>query len=302
VRNLSDGVQSTTVAKGEVEAVLGYFERDCLRGLEPESLAELNRLIRRWTDEVANKRVHGTTGRVPHELWDEERPFLIPLPERRYPGACVEEVRRVAEDCTVSILGTTYTVPARLAHRQVRVRLYTERFEVLDRDGSVALERAYVGPREKGRLVLEPAHYAELPGPRHGRPRGVTRKLEEQLLTRWPALDGFLAGLKLRVKSLVHVHLRRLVELAGRYGDAAVVAAALRAHEAGLHTAQSVARILERDFPELDDPEPSLAVDAEARVTSLLGEVESGTLDDYATLDELDGDEDAAGAEVGHGA
>lgn len=281
--------------KGEVEAILGYFERDCLRGLEPESLAELNRLIQRWTDEVANKRVHGTTGRVPDEHWLEERPFLIALPERRYPGACQEEARRVAEDCTVSILGTSYTVPARLAHRQVRVRLYTERFQVLDRDGSVAFERAYVSPRVKGRLVIEPTHFAELPGPR-SRPRGVTRKLEEQLLARWPALEDFLAGVKLRAKTLVHVHLRRLVALAEQYGDAALLTAALRAHEAGLHTAQSVARILERDFPEVDGHIPAPAAGAEARVTTLLGEVESGTLGDYAALDELDGSGDDDGA------
>ena len=149
--------------KGEVEALLGYFERDGLRGLEPESVADLNVSIRAWNDGVANKRVHGTTRRVPDEAWEEERRYLIPLPGRRYPGTCLEEARRVAEDCTLSVLGTLYTVPARLAHRVVRVRLYGERFEVLDPDGSIALARGYVAPREKGRLVIDPAHYAELP-------------------------------------------------------------------------------------------------------------------------------------------
>lgn len=104
----------------------------------------------------------------------------------------------------------------------------------------------------------------------------------------------------------MHVHLRRLVALAEQYGDAALLAAALRAHEAGLHTAQSVTRILERDFPEVDGHIPAPAAGAEARVTTLLGEVESGTLGDYAALDELDGsgdDEDgAAPAEVSRGA
>ncbi|MGE0359029.1 MAG: IS21 family transposase [Burkholderiales bacterium] len=293
--------------KGEVEAALGYFERDCLRGLEPESLAALNRAIRRWVDEIANKRVHGTTGRVPDEAWAEERPFLIPLPERRYPGACVEEMRRVAEDCTVSVQGTTYTVPARLAHRQVRVRLYSERFEVLDRDGSVALEREYVTPREKGRLVLDPAHYQDLPAPRR-RERGATRRLEEQLLARWPALEGFLEGLKLRVKSLVHVHLRKLLVLAERYGEPALLAAAETAHQAGLHTANSVERILERDFQEVEEPDPIVPLEAETRVVTLLGEVESGSLDDYAHLDDVaaeeqeDEEDGRAGDEVDHGA
>lgn len=289
--------------KGEVEAILGYFERDCLRGLEPESLAALNREIRRWTDEVANRRVHGTTGRIPDEAWAEERPFLIPLPERRYPGACAEELRKVAEDCTVSIQGTSYTVPARLAHRQVRVRLYSERFEVLDRDGSVALGREYVTPREKGRLVLDPAHYQGLPGPRRREP-GATRRLEEQLLQRWPALEGFLTGLRLRVKSLVHVHLRRLLLLAERYGEAALLSAAETAHQAGLHTANSVERILERDYQELEEADPVVPLEAETRVVTLLGDVESGSLDDYAHLDDVAGqdDRDQDGEGVRHGA
>lgn len=286
--------------KGEIEALLGYFERDCLRGLEPESWPALNREIRRWNDEVANKRVHGTTGRVPDEAWAEERPFLIPLPERRYPGACAEEVRRVAEDCTVSIQGTVYTVPARLAHRQVRVRLYSEHFEVLDRDGSVALAREYVTPREKGRLVLDPAHYQDLPAPRR-RERGATRKLEEQLLARWPALEGFLSGLKLRVKSLVHVHLRRLLALAERYGEPALLAAASKAHEAGLHTSNAVERILERDFTEVEEPDPLVPLEAETRVATLLGEVESGSLDDYAHLDDVEADDSDDDEQVGEG-
>lgn len=291
--------------KGEVEAALGHFERDCLRGLAPASLAELNRLIRRWTDEVANRRVHGTTGLVPDEAWAAERPFLIPLPERRFPGACHEETRRVAEDCTVSICGTTYTVPARLAHRQVRVRLYTERFEVLDKDGSIALGRAYVAPAEKGRLVLDPAHYADLPRTRD-RKGGKTRALEEQLLVRWPALADCLAGLKLRNKSLVHVHLRRLVALGERFGDTALVEAALRAHAAGLHTSQAIERILEHDFPEREDVALDLPAGAEARVLALIEDVEAGTLDDYAALDELEAqqrdDDDAQGEEVLRGA
>lgn len=295
--------------KGEVEAVLGYFERDCLRGLEPESLADLNRMIRRWTDEIANKRVHGTTGRVPDEAWEEERPFLIPLPERRYPGACFEETRRVAEDCTISVLGTTYTVPARLAHRQVRVRLYNEHFEVLDRDSSIAFSRLYALPRQKGTLVLDPDHYKDLPRARPDRRRGVGRQLEEQLLARWPGLEGFLAGLKLRVKSLAHVHLRRLLALADRYGADALQQAAEQAHEANLHTAQAVERILERHFVELDELDPIVPLGAEARVNTALGEVESGSLGDYAHLDEVDGsegpsstDEDQDGSGVPRGA
>ena len=273
--------------KGEVESFLGYAERDFVRGLEPSSFAELNRLCQRWLDEVANKRVHGTTGLVPVEAWLAEKEFLIALPEQRYAGACDVEYRKVAGDSTVSIRSVRYTVPVRLAHRQVRVRLYAERFEVLDRDGSIAFEHAYLDPSEARRLVIDPSHYGNFnrgPEPRGGR----TRRLEETLLVRWPGLEGFLTQLKLRMKSLVHIDLRKLIRLGERYGDEALGVAALKAHAAGRCTAGAVQRILERAHPLVGEHEPILPLGAEARAQTLLDDVEESTLDTFAHLDTLE--------------
>lgn len=240
---------------------------------------------------------------MPDEAWAEERPFLIALPGRRYAGACVEEVRLVAEDCTVSILGTLYTVPARLAHRRVRVRLYSERFEVLDRDGQIALARAYVPPSEKGKLVLDPTHYEGLPRRGSaGYKSGTNRRLKEQLLRRWPSLGEFLAGLQRHVKGLIHVHMRRLLRAAERYGDEAVAQAASTAHEAGLHTAQAVERILAASYEEVADLDPIVPLGAERRANALLGEVESGSLEDYAHLDDVSPADEAHSDDVEGGA
>jgi len=269
--------------KGEVEAFLGYAERDFVRGRSDESLPALNRAAERWLAEVANQRRHGTTGRIPAEAWAEERPFLIALPEAGYPGACSEEYRKVAEDCTVSIGGTRYTVPARLAHRQVRVRLYAERFEVLERDGSIAFARAYAVGEEARRLQLDPDHYADLPRKREAR-GGKTKRLKEQVVTRWPALEGFVDALHARVKGLLHVHLRALLRLAERYGDEALEAAALRAAAAQRATAQAVERILAREATPLQAEALPLAGDA-ARAEALLGEVEEATLEGFGYLD-----------------
>ena len=273
--------------KGEVEAFIGYAERDFVRGLESSSFAELNQLCRHWLDEVANKRTHGTTGLVPDEAWLDEKEFLIALPEQRFAGACDVEYRKVAGDSTVSIRSVRYTVPVRLAHRQVRVRLYSERFEVLDRDGSVAFEHAYLDPGEARRLVIDPSHYGNFnrgPEPRGGR----TRRLEESLLVRSPDLEGFLAQLKLRMKGLVHIDLRKLIHLAERYGDEALGVAALNAHAAGRQTAGAVQRILELTYPLAAEHDPMLPLGAEARAQTLLDDVEEGSLDHFAHLDSLE--------------
>jgi hypothetical protein len=232
----------------------------------------MNEGVRCWLDEIANKRVHGTTGRVPDEAWLEEKPFLIALPDARY-RTCVEEHRKVGPDAVLSIRGTPYSVPAQLAHQVVTVRLYSDRFEVLERGGRVAFERRYVPPAEKGRLVLDSEHYKDAPqrGRRdRERERGGARRLEDAFLVRFPSLSALVSGIKLRMKQLARVHMTALLALAERYGDGP---------------------FLERDAPPPEE-EPIAPVGADARALVLLGDVDSGSLDDYAALDLDEEDEE----------
>ena len=273
--------------KGKDERFFLYLERDFLRGSEFDSFDDLNAKVRLWQDEVANRRVHGTTRRVPQEAWEQERPLLIALPESRYP-AYDEELRLVGPDSVISVRGTPYTVPAQLAHQTVSVHLFSHHFEVCDHQGEVAFSRPYVPEAERGRLVIDPMHYesvrrrAPLPG-------GSVGQLENALLTRFPGLDELCAGIRRRMKSLAHVHLRALWRLADRYGDDAFAKAAARAQHYRRCDAHAVRRILEREHP-LPDEQRSAPLTAAARVLIELGDVDGGSLDDYAHLDDPDDD------------
>ena len=273
--------------KGKDERVFLYQERDHIRGQEFESLDDLNATTRIWLDEVANTRVHGTTRRVPDEVWREEREFLIALPESRYP-ACDEELRQVGPDSVLSIKGTPYTIPARLAHQIVTVRLYSDHFEVLDKQRQVAFTRRYVLPAEKGRLVIDPAHYDDV-RPRGHSPQGISARLEAELLRRFPSLAELCAGIHLRMKGLAHVHLRALVRLADRHGPAAFLEAATRAQTFHRFDAQAVRRILEKTHPVPDnEPEPRPLTHAASALLAI-SDVDSGSLDDYRHLDTTTG-------------
>ena len=285
--------------KGKDERVFLYMERDFLRGSEFESLEDLNAKVRMWLDTIANCRVHGTTRRVPEEAWEQERPFLIPLPESRYP-ACNEEVREVGPDAVISVRGTPYTIPAGLVHKDknvnVSVRLYAEHFEVLDRRGEVAFARRYVPESEKGRLVIDSAHYESVRR-RSALPGGSVARLEDALLCRFPTLAELVDGIKRRMKSLAHIHLRALWRLADRYGEKNFLEAATRAQVFRRFDAQAVRRILERDHPCVEEEVPQQApLTAAARVLVELGDVDSGSLDDYAHLDSQPSE-----VETGHG-
>jgi len=74
--------------KGKVERVIRELKEDFLRWLTGQvlpsrpALADYDRLVRTWCDEVVATRRHRTTGRVVLEAWASERQLLRPVPER----------------------------------------------------------------------------------------------------------------------------------------------------------------------------------------------------------------------------
>lgn len=269
--------------KGKDERVFLYLERDFIRGSVFESLEDLNNKVRLWLDNVANCRVHGTIRRIPDEAWQQEKPFLIALPDSPYPAG-QEELRKVGPDSVISVRGTPYTIPAQLAHQNVSVRLFSEYFEVLGPRGDVVFSRRYVPDSEKGKLVIDTSHYQNV-RPRTSIPGGSAADLEDAFCTRFPDLQDLIDGIKIRMKALAHIHVRALWRLADRYGDQPFLTVAKRVQAFRRFDAGAVRRILERDFPMTDDaPNPTPLTDA-ARAIAALGDVDPGSLDEYAHLD-----------------
>jgi hypothetical protein len=233
---------------------------------------------------VANQRVHGTTRRIPNQVWaDEERPLLIRLPDASFP-VHESSARIVDRDATLSVRGTRYTVPAVLAGRSVAVRLFAEHFEILDPQGRIAMSRAYVPDQQKGQLIIDQSHYATLAsrGPGMGRADGGER-IDEAFLRRFPDLLPLCDGLKLRMKTLAPIHLRALLRLCDRFGEAAFRAAADRAQRYRRFDAGAVQRILEQQACPLPDADaiPPLS----GHGPTALGEVEPPSFDTFDHLD-----------------
>jgi transposase len=278
--------------KGGVESSFGFLEHDFVIASSFASLDEMNARARTWLDEVANVRVHGTTRKVPDEEWLLERDLLIALPDAHFP-VFEETHREVAEDTTVWVRGTPYTVPWRLANHTVTMRLYHGHFEVLGPDGTVAMRRAYVGAADKGRLQIDPAHHEGMPRRRDPRGPGAARRLEESLILRFPSLAELVAGITRRMKGLAHIHVRILSRLAARHGDEAFLRAGERALQLRACNAHTVKRLLERDAPPPAEPVPPLT--RSRSLGEFTDDVDPGSLDDYAELDELDEQEGADG-------
>lgn len=119
--------------KGKDERGVGYAKRNAIAGHRFASLEALQAHVAQWMREIADVRVHGTTGETPLARFEREATAVKPLPAKA-PFLQVRELtRRVHTDACIELDTNRYSVPWRLigeavtvvvAERQVRV-LYT---------------------------------------------------------------------------------------------------------------------------------------------------------------------------------
>lgn len=157
--------------KGKDERGVGYVKHNALAGHEFASFAALEAHLERWTREVADVRIHGTTGEPPAVRFArDEAPRLQPLADRPSFQPQREWVRRVQADCTVELHRNWYSVPWSLLGETVRVVQQGDRLTIYHGAALVAEHQRAVGVRVRR---IEPAHLAGIsaraPGARAAR-------------------------------------------------------------------------------------------------------------------------------------
>jgi transposase len=147
--------------KGKVENGVHYVRVNFWPGLHFENLADLNRQALVWCNEIANVRLHGTTGEVPFQRFAQEN--LQALPTVRFDTGGVT-MRRVSRDCLLSYNGNYYSVPALYAGQSVVVReLENGQLLMLNSLGDTIAQHALLNG--KRRRSIQPAHYEALQPP-----------------------------------------------------------------------------------------------------------------------------------------
>ena len=107
--------------KGKVERGVAYAKNNALKGRQFASLGEQNAHLLHWEEQVADKRVHGTTRRQVAAVFEEERKALGPLPASVY-ESYQEGRRRVQRDSFVEVAKAYYEAPPEFIGRQIWVR------------------------------------------------------------------------------------------------------------------------------------------------------------------------------------
>jgi transposase len=107
--------------KGKVESSVKYAKSNFFAAREGDDADDTRRDLQRWTDEIANTRIHGTTHRRPIDLFADERVALLAIPDRHFELVTWHQ-GRVHLDTHVAFDKRLYSVPWPLIGQLVWVR------------------------------------------------------------------------------------------------------------------------------------------------------------------------------------
>jgi transposase len=153
--------------KGKTENGVGYVKRNAIAGRAFQSWEAFEAHLQAWTRDVADVRLHGTTGEAPIERFlHAEAQALKPIAGMPPFQAVRELIRRVQSDCAVEIDGNSYSVPWRLIGEMVRATITEEVVRICHGFEEIAVHPICAGRR---RRVIDPAHFDGVAGFRPSR-------------------------------------------------------------------------------------------------------------------------------------
>ena len=134
---------------------MAYVKRNAIAGREFSSWGELEAHLVHWSREVADLRVHGTTGEAPLERFVRaEAQALQPLPDKPSFLAERELVRIVHHDCCVEVESNWYSAPQALIRARVSV-LIRDQQVLIRHGGRIVAQHQRLGPGSRSRRVIE---------------------------------------------------------------------------------------------------------------------------------------------------
>jgi transposase len=152
--------------KGKDERGVGYVKRNAIAGRHFETWSALEAHLEAWTREIADLRVHGTTGEAPMTRFVRDEAAKLRPAAGIAPFTTARDlVRRVGADCAIELDGNAYSVPWRLIGERVRVMVGGGQVRVQHAGREVAAHAELAG--RHGRRI-DPAHLAGVVGA--GRP------------------------------------------------------------------------------------------------------------------------------------
>jgi transposase len=147
--------------KGKDERGVGYVKRSGIAGHRFDTWGQMEAHLEWWNREIADLRVHGTTGELPLVRFErDEASALMALNGKPSYLAEQEFSRRVARDCCVQVEGNWYSVPAALVRQNVMVQIRNQQV-VIRQSGRIVARHSRQQANHRVRQVIA-GHWAGL--------------------------------------------------------------------------------------------------------------------------------------------
>lgn len=143
--------------KGKVERLINYIKGNFLQSKSFTSLEDSNAQAREWMSNVANNRVHGTTGKKPCDMLASEtlvnhlvlKPFNLTI--------CTE--RKVSSESYIHYQGNKYSAPPETVFKTVTVEHLGEKIKIYSKDILIA---EHVCVQGKGKTIAKDEHIEKI--------------------------------------------------------------------------------------------------------------------------------------------
>jgi len=279
--------------KGKKERNFLFAKMNLLNGRTFRSLEHLNDVTVWWLKNVVDVKPHRETKKPPIELYQEELPYLLPLPQRPYDTSLVVYRTVNAEGC-LPYLGNVYSVPWQYTGEVVPVRILEEELIVYSPSIKEIARHPLFPAGVKDQKRIEKAHL----------PTDDSWKRYEILLERYLELGVtghvFLDGM-IETRRYGKDEAQKVLALLGTYRREDLAAALERAVRFRAFSLRSVERILAA-FAKPREPLESLNQESWKQLPEVLpGEaVKPRTMDEYKELleerqEDLEDEEPPAG-------
>ena len=142
--------------KGKVESGIKYVKNRFFPGRKFEDIFDARTQLNNWLKNVCNARVHGTTRRIPRELFEqEEKSILKELPIKKYYFSEVGN-RLVYTDCHVYVKYNYYSVPYEYIGKKVDIEINDKILKIYHEHNEIAIHKII---ESKGKFSTNESHY-----------------------------------------------------------------------------------------------------------------------------------------------
>jgi len=149
---------STPTDKPKVERNIDYVKDNCLKGRDFKDADEATEFLKYWLKSIANARVHGTTKKIPAEVFEaEEKPKLKVLPSKDFVFSDSAKAS-IHTNCHFSYKANYYSAPFQLVGLEVDVIEVNKLLKVYYDQKEVAIHPI---TEEKGKHVTNKDHYPD---------------------------------------------------------------------------------------------------------------------------------------------